>query len=50
MSDDKKITVLRAAATAEEGQSNVTNTVSIAEEYVHCNPIAILFIANNLTS
>ena len=32
MSDDKKITVLRAAATADEGQSNVTNTVSIAEE------------------
>ena len=41
MSDDKKITVLRAAATADEGQSNVTNTDSIAEEYVHCNPIAI---------
>ena len=32
MSDDKKITVPRAAATADEGQSNVTNTVSISEE------------------
>ena len=31
MSDDKK-TVPRAAATADEGQSYVTNTVSIAEE------------------
>jgi hypothetical protein len=40
MSYDKKITAPRAAATAQ-GQSNVTNTVSIAEEYVHCNPIAI---------
>lgn len=51
MSDDKKITVPRAAATADEGQSYVTNTVSIAEESVRCNPIAIyIFIANNLTS
>ena len=32
MNEDKKITVPRAAATANEGQSNVTNTVSIAEE------------------
>ena len=32
MSDDKKITVPRAAATADEGQSYVTNNVSIAEE------------------
>lgn len=32
MNEDKKITVPRAAATADEGQSNVTNTVSIAEE------------------
>ena len=51
MSDDKKITVPRAAATADEGQSYVTNTFSIAEESVRCNPIAIyIFIANNLTS
>ena len=41
MSDDKKITVPRAAATADEGQSNVNNTVSIAEESVRCNLIAI---------
>ena len=38
MSDDKKITVPCAAATAEEGQSYVTNTVSIAEAPEHCNP------------
>ena len=51
MNEDKKITVPCAAATADEGQSYVTNTVSIAEESVSCNPIAIfIFIANNLTS
>ena len=32
MSDDKKITVPRAAATADEGQSNVNNTVSISHK------------------
>ena len=46
MSDDKKITVPRAAATAEEGQSNVTNTVIIMVRSVIRNKQVLIYYLN----
>ena len=43
MSDDKKITVLRAAATAEEGQSYISNTVIIAVSSAISNKQVLIY-------
>lgn len=46
MSDDKKITVLRAAATADEGQSYVSNTVIIMVRSVIRNKQVLIYYLN----
>lgn len=46
MSDDKKITVPRAAATAEEGQSYVSITVIIMVRSVIRNKQVLIYYLN----